>query len=175
MIETLDGFKIGDWVVLVEDHYQPHAATIRLTLEHFRDKKTTVFPLLYHEPIPIIHDILDEDFGFTSTETENGWLSIFKCKLMRNTGKMEDIEIHIMLEGEENEKSKILIYTDDEVKISLPIKYIHEYQHILSLCGLEQLEKSLTISEMNQEYINFIIEKKYYKDWNKWKKDRDNG
>ena len=41
-------FKIGDWVVLVEDHYQPHAATIRLTLEHFRDKKTTVFPLLYH-------------------------------------------------------------------------------------------------------------------------------
>ena len=74
----------------------------------------------------------------------------------------------------QNEKSKILVFNDDEVKVSLPIKYIHEYQHILSLCGLEQLEKSLTISEMNQEYINSII-KEEYKDWDKWKKDRDNG
>lgn len=163
MIETLDGFKIGDWVVLVEDHYQPHAVTIRLTLEHFKDKKTTVFPLLYHEPILIIHDILDEDFGFTSTETENGWLSILKCKLMRNTGKMENIEIHIMLEGKENEKSKILIYNDDEVKVSLPIKYIHEFQHILCLCELEQMEKNLNISELNRKYLSNIVKEKYSK------------
>lgn len=174
MIETLDGFKIGDWVVLVEDHCQPHVVVTRLTLDHFRDKKTTVFPLLYHEPILIIHDILDEDFGFTSTKTNYGWLCKYKCNLMHTDGVMEKIEIHIMLEGEKNEKSKILVFNDDEVKVSLPIKYIHEYQHILSLCGLEQLEKSLTISEMNQEYISSVIEEKY-KDWDKWKNNRDNG
>lgn len=163
MIETLDGFKIGDWVVLVEDHYKPHATTIRLTLEHFRDKKTTVFPLLYHEPIPIIHDILDEDFGFTSTKTENGWLSVFKCSLTQINGVIEKIEIHIMLEGEKNEKSKILVFNNDEVKVSLPIKYIHEFQHILCLCKLEQMEKNLNISELNKKYLSSIVKEKYIK------------
>lgn len=104
---------IGDWVY-IKDH-PTIAQPMQVKKEHF------VRSLVEFEPIPITSEILEK----------NGW---------KEDGfyyRSEEFNGHIQL-GKLFEHASIVT---QDCRINLPpyrMKYVHEFQHALKMCGIEK-------------------------------------
>lgn len=160
----IKNYQLGDWVTIIECHSTPVCACDKLNSDTRSGAyignlyNPPTYPDMYHIPIYLDEHIL-QDNDFDTIETPTGTLCTYKCGLVDVDSTMKNIEIHIMLEDSMFENNSIIVFSDEEIMVSLPIKYLHELQHIFQLCGLGS--KKFKLSEDVQYCINEKIKKLY--------------
>ena len=161
-VEVAKNVFIGDWVTILYEHYKPHVVTTQLNNRILKDSFTFTYPSITFLSIFLTESILEQSRFEIVQHLEDGCIAEYKCGLVREDGSTTQIYVQIQLKTHYsiNDESNILIYNDDEVKINLPIKYVHELQHILDMCGLPS-NKFIDINEFTQEFINTNVERLY--------------
>ena len=157
-LKEIKGYYDRDWVRIFRLSHKPYCRSKQLSIKDIKEQSITTYPMICFMPICLSTSILKEN-GFNITNIDLGWLCTYNCKLIHADGGDENINIHIRLSI--NGDASIYIFNDDEVLVSLKIKYVHELQHILRLCNLSKFADYLEISDDIQNKLNESLEKSY--------------
>ena len=161
-VEVAKNVYLGDWVTILYEHHKAHVVTTKLNDRILKDVVNSTYPSITFLSIFLSESILNDSRFEIVQRFEDGCIAEYKCGLIREVGSPSQIHVQIHLKTNHtiNDESNILIYDDDEVKINLPIKYVHELQHMLDMCGLPS-NKIVNINKHIQEFININIERLY--------------
>ena len=161
-VEVAKNVFIGDWVTILYEHHKAKVVTAQLNNRILKARFTSTYPAITFLSIFLSESILKDSRFEIVQRFDDGCIAEYKCGLVREDGSASQIyvQIHLKTNHSINDESNILIYDDDEVKINLPIKYVHELQHMLDMCGLPS-NKIVNVNKFIQEFINTNIERLY--------------
>lgn len=126
---------IGDWVAFNDTyrmiagiHEYPDTVMLDTYFPSLGYRKSTLsFGIEYAKPIPLTAEILEKN-AFNKDSLGFYWI---------------DIEKQMAGDGIESQKidvycGKVLLIHTAVCEIQMPIKFVHELQHALRLCGIEK-------------------------------------
>ncbi len=116
----LTDLMVGDWVFIKD--YPIKVSPQKVRPEHF------VRSLVEFEPIPLTTEILEKN-GFEYDHSFHTWI-------------YDELTINHGYLIEEDYNEHLFVWVAD---VHVVITYVHELQHVLRLCGLNELANNLNI------------------------------
>lgn len=133
--------QLGDWVDCFGGSVK--VTTIKTAYNNGEDFIVIMSPLKsieysfkseYIKPIPLTTDILTNN-GFTQDTIGSG--------LILHIDNSENL--YVLVNYRHNGECRNVEISNKMYNISCPIKYVHELQHALRLCGLSELAENLKV------------------------------